>query len=135
FGLLIGQVPEVDAQRDVVARRDDAVLDARTEAPAPDGANDSVVLESDGLRLSDAHVGRAAVAIDVERDDDITAKRVRRAAQAPLADRLVENGVQLLEPFAAQLRAVLELAEQLPGSLIDAEVGLDLAESDIPIAD
>src|SRR5690606_16473960 len=135
FGLLIGQVPEVDPQRDVVARRDDAVLDARTEAPAPDGANDRVVLESGGLGLRDAHVRRAAVAIDVERDDDITAERIRRAAQAPLADRLVEDGLQLVEPLAAQLGAVLELAEQLPGSLIDADVGLDLAESDVPVAD
>src|SRR5690606_14851891 len=135
FGLLIGQVPEVDSKRDVVARRDLAVFDTRSEAPAPDGANDRIVLEPRGLRLRDANVRRAAIAVDVERDDHVPPHGLRRAAQAPLADRLVEDGVQLAEPFAAQVGTVLERAEQLPCRPIDAEVGLDLAEGDVPVAD
>src|SRR5690606_26761015 len=38
--LLIGQVPEVHAQRDVIAGDDLRVLDEGTEAPAPDRPND-----------------------------------------------------------------------------------------------
>src|SRR5690606_7306063 len=55
--LLIGQVPEVHAQRDVIAGDDLRVLDEGTEAPAPDRPNDRVVLEPGRVRLRDAHVG------------------------------------------------------------------------------
>src|SRR5690606_8006463 len=103
FRLVIGQVPEVDPQRDVVPRDDDTLLDTGTEAPLPDRADDRFVLEAGGLGLDDANVGRAPVPIHVECDDHVARTRVRGAAQAALADRLVEHAVELLEPLAAQL--------------------------------
>src|SRR6185369_17298234 len=127
----------LESQAQAQPRRADdlAIGELRTESRAFDLPEHGFVQEACGLRLYNRHVARDAVAIEVEADEHVSARRFRVLAQGPHNDRLAQHEDRPGEPFAAKSITVRHFAQQLPGAAILGARIPDSVECYLPIAD
>src|SRR5690606_7855834 len=102
--------------------------------PAPHGPGHCLVFQARGVRARHRDILSTALPIVIELHDHLTALRVRVPAESALTDRFTEHVLELSEPRFAQLLAVVDLAEQLPGSTVVVQVRVHTAEGDLPVA-